>query len=306
MLKKLSLLCLPLFIFIQLLVPASAQTVQLPIAEPFVSEQSGYVFIYRSNDREWELYWWVFIPAERDLFISAGDGAMSYPAQAVGFDIYTTYGKWYFKPGATGGSYRLYSCNSYGLSWKQELNITLTAHDNTYSTDITHTIPNVNMWSFKGMPYGYYCNLTQIVPLFTNEVTSATDDIYQELQSINANMSTYLFKIKGVLDNVYNLISAPVDNSSINNNDSTNESLSNSIGSYDNIESGVVDNFSSSIENIDTEISIFNNSDFVATGTWLSSQIQTLYSNDHIGLITTFSLVIGLALALIGFRLNNK
>lgn len=132
--------------------------------------------------------------------------------------------------------------------------------------------------------------------------------------NVMSGINTMLDSIRSTIRNITNPIlesiltvledglgvSSDVDTST---NDSKNEELNSAVNNYDSIEQGLVEDFNTNISNLNTDLNIFGVTDFVKTSTFVSTQLQTIYnSNEYIQYVVMFSLVLGIAMTIIGIK----
>lgn len=153
--------------------------------------------------------------------------------------------------------------------------------------------------------YGFVSDKVEISD-FSYFTFTATNVVGGHITIDDYNLYTYSDSVIPVVKNILTSINGSINTPGVSENDSANSNLTSSINNFDSYENNATGNMTNSLTNISTDIDLFSNSDFIKTGKWVSTQVQTIYENDVMGLIATFSLVIGLALALIGFRINNK
>lgn len=92
-------------------------------------------------------------------------------------------------------------------------------------------------------------------------------------------------------------------NSSVNNADSTNQQASTTFQQEEQLVSNAENDLSTKLNNLDIQNqnnSLFGNSKFIASASWVKTQFDYFTNNNAFGYLITFSLVIGIALVIIG------
>ena len=83
----------------------------------------------------------------------------------------------------------------------------------------------------------------------------------------------------------------------------TNDNLSDAMSDYDNMEQQLTGDLSSNLTNVDTTMRLSGFSSFVYASNFVKQQFDRFASIEPINLIITFSLILGLAMLIIGKRL---
>lgn len=108
------------------------------------------------------------------------------------------------------------------------------------------------------------------------------------------------------LVNIYNkiteLLTTDKDLSSdIDNGNNINSDLNENINNYNDLESNFHDSMNDSLNNIDTDLDLFGNNDFIKTATFISTNINRIVtSNAYYNAFVITGLVLGIALVMIG------
>lgn len=88
--------------------------------------------------------------------------------------------------------------------------------------------------------------------------------------------------------------------------DNTTNDLNSTVNEYDDIESGLVDDFNTNLGAIRPNNDLITNNDFIKTSTFVATQMTRIYeSNDIIRMTITFGLIIGLAFTIIGISVRR-
>lgn len=136
--------------------------------------------------------------------------------------------------------------------------------------------------------------------------------------------NTHLVDIKNVVIDTYNYLIDELDlhlgriidrldslidtGHDVNNEDTDTlqDKLQNNVSDYDDIESGLVDDFETNLGDINLDNDLFAQSDFVKTGVFISTQMTRIYeSNDIVRMMLTFGMIIGLAFTIIGISVKR-
>lgn len=128
-----------------------------------------------------------------------------------------------------------------------------------------------------------------------NAVTSIGSNIVSSITSMSSAVTSKL-------DDLLNYFKGDENtDNTVNDNTSSNNQLNDTVNQYDQIESGMIDDFNTNIGNIDTTNNLFALGDFIATGTFVSTQMTNIYnSNQIVQYMITFGLILGIALTVIG------
>lgn len=161
------------------------------------------------------------------------------------------------------------------------------------------------------------------------ELSSGTNHVYIEI-TINTGTTGCLFELthvdisetssgsmfNDILNNVADIPNKVVDSitgffevkddSIVSDNDNANNDLKDTLNSYDDVESSIVDNFTNSIGNLNTNLDMFNAHDFQTTSLFLSQQLTNIFDiNENVRNLVMYSLIIGFAFVLIGRGLRG-
>lgn len=142
----------------------------------------------------------------------------------------------------------------------------------------------------------------------TSAISSQTSSLTSTLITLQNTLNNSITDMKNTLnDSLYDLLGENTDSSNaVNSNDQTNSDLDGITNQYDDIESGLVEDFNTNIGDLNTDLNIFNISDFVQTSTFISTNISNLFnSHSYISYMIMFSLVIGFSLTLIGIKVRR-
>lgn len=140
--------------------------------------------------------------------------------------------------------------------------------------------------------------------------TNVSDQDIDLIISQLLDMGVSLENIQGTEEEIYNKLvqfyNAFVINQNISDSTNANNELGSVVDEYDGLEQDFNNNLNSSLNDLDTDISLFGVSDFVKTGNFVSTQLTNIFnSNQTIQNMTIFSLVVGFSLVLIGIGVRR-
>ena len=87
---------------------------------------------------------------------------------------------------------------------------------------------------------------------------------------------------------------------------SVNDRLDSTIGEYDKIENDQVDNMVENLGKVDTSNPVLSNNGFVNSSKFLATQLTNIYNIEPFKMMSTYSLVIGLALIIVGIGVRKR
>lgn len=142
------------------------------------------------------------------------------------------------------------------------------------------------------------------------DISGDTNEIMNYLKTISDDIKTNNSLLGGIIEKLNELINAVLQN---DKNDEVKEEIENSnndlenvSNEYNEIESNLIDSFKENIQNINLQNNLFNGNDFIKTSNFIATQMTNIYdSNDTIKNLITYSLIIGLALTVIGIGLRR-
>lgn len=319
---------------------ASSNYYRTPISEPFVSEHSAY-FSYLTTSGNFGLFYFVCTSgsgtfADYPEAISGGsDISFFNPIGTKYITVRFEQTAPYFKTNCY-----VYKYN-YNDATFQLFDFVVLA-SGTHEYNFVYDYTSLTSYVFKGgsiskptsstslplsfcpgipndlvIDWGYSPDSVMGVILNTNvnmsillgSVLRNTDDIKLKLDSVNTNINNQIANDNKNFNNLFKkleTITTTITEADTSGIDDSNKNLGTSITDFDSVESGVVGNFSDSIVSLKTDITLLDNSDFIKTGTFVRQQLDFLFGIEPIGMITMFGLIIGIALSLIGFKINNK
>ena len=181
------------------------------------------------------------------------------------------------------------------LSWLEILNTRL----EIINTNISTTVSSVRVAIEEGF--------NQIGSAITNHTLAIQNHITQSFNSLNTWINNQTTTISNKLNEVINAIRGDnkIVESKPNLENSTND-LDNTINEYDDIESGLVEDFNTNIGAIKPNNNLITNNDFIKTSTFVATQMTRIYeSNSIIQMTITFGLIIGLAFTIIGISVKR-
>ena len=181
------------------------------------------------------------------------------------------------------------------LSWLEIINTNLQA----INSNISVVVSSLKQAMIDGF--------SQVGSFITNQTLALENHITQSFNSLNSWISNQTTTISNKLNEVINAIRGDnkVVESKPNLENSTND-LDNTINEYDDIESGLVDDFNTNIGAIKPNNDLITNNDFIKTSTFVATQMTRIYeSNSIIQMTITFGLIIGLAFTIIGISVKR-
>lgn len=148
----------------------------------------------------------------------------------------------------------------------------------------------------------YHINLTDF-----NNVSGSIKPYYFGYKKYMTNdMSQFLFGESNALevnDSItHDLISDGniASQQSVINSDNANANLNQAFNNYDSYEQTFKNNFENAFSGINTNVSIFSNSNFLRSADWVRIQFNRFTNGNVFGYMLQFSLILGLALVVIG------
>lgn len=155
--------------------------------------------------------------------------------------------------------------------------------------------------SLGNISSNYESQLNQIIGTQT-DILDNIENMLIYYSSIESSVSDIALNTDRIVESLQGTVSSE---SSSNNANSKNETLSSTVTEFDNIEKNQVQNMQQSLDNLPTlDFNAF--SDFAPTVQFVSSTMQQIYdSNQYLQLLINACLLIGIALLLIG-RGNRK
>lgn len=138
---------------------------------------------------------------------------------------------------------------------------------------------------------------------FSNLSTWISDQTY----SLGGQISFMRQSLELKLDSVINAIRG--DNQKIDsstNVQNTTNQFQDTSNQYNDIESGLVEDFQNNLGNIQLDNDLYQNNDFLNTGTFISTQMTRIYnSNDVVRMMITYGMIVGLAFTIIGISVKR-
>lgn len=154
---------------------------------------------------------------------------------------------------------------------------------------------------------GNVTNITESVGMGSYTVTWGESSAL--IDAIEKEFNSHQSFLGGLFDDLFDKIDSIFGPDTSGSSDAAAESndvLSGSVDQYDSVESGLTDDFNSSLTDLDTDINLFNSNDFITTGTFVSDQLTNIFnSNSNISNMIMFSLIIGFSLTLIGIGVRR-
>lgn len=143
-----------------------------------------------------------------------------------------------------------------------------------------------------------------------NSVKSAVNTIGSNIvSSITSMCSTLSSKIVSAQNAIVTKLDDTLvvkDKTDIDNTNKSNSDLESGFSDYNDLENGMVDDFNSSMDNIDTDMKLYSDNDFIASAQFVSTNLQNIYdSNIYIAYVVDFALIMGIALTLIGIKVRR-
>lgn len=136
-----------------------------------------------------------------------------------------------------------------------------------------------------------------------NAVTTIGSNIVSSITNMNNNLASKITAMQNAIVTKLDDTLVVKDKSDINSNNTANDELGSNIGEYDDLENNAVDDFNTSLDDLNTENKLLSDSDFMVTAQWVSTQLQNIYdSNIYLSYMIDFSLILGIALTIIGIK----
>lgn len=172
--------------------------------------------------------------------------------------------------------------------------------------------------NFKNVPSTYSWVSSLYLPALSGnsawysfEAGSHNDVVY--LENISAQWGTlHISSDVSIYNSRYRISKSDVHGVRIDNNLSScsvknpNSQLDSSIGEYDKIESEQVDNMVENLGKVDTSNPVLSNNGFVNSSKFLATQLNNIYNIEPFKMMSTYSLVIGLALIIVGIGVRKR
>lgn len=134
-------------------------------------------------------------------------------------------------------------------------------------------------------------------------VTTIGSNIVNSITSMNNNLSSKIETMQNAIVTKLDDTLVVKDKTDINSNNTANDDLKGNITEYDDLESSAVEDFNTSLDDLNTENKLLGDSDFMNSARWVSTQLQYIYdSNIYISYMIDFSLILGIALTIIGIK----
>lgn len=151
-----------------------------------------------------------------------------------------------------------------------------------------------------------FANTDTILNNMSNRLNQAIINCMNAVSTVGSNIvnsvASMSSAVTGKLNDLLNyFMGDDKTDETVDSNNSSNNELNSTVNQYDQIESGMVDDFNANLGNIDTTNNLFGLGDFIATGTFVSTQMTNLYqSHQIVQYMITFGLILGIALTVIG------
>lgn len=130
-----------------------------------------------------------------------------------------------------------------------------------------------------------------VVSTINSNFTSLNSWIQNQTTSITSKLNDLLVYFKG----------NEQSNSSVDKNNQSSNNAGNTFDEYNDLESGYMNDMTSNLGSIDTSNNLFGLTDFMATGTFVSTQLENIYnSNPIVQNVIMYGLILGLAFTVIG------
>lgn len=172
----------------------------------------------------------------------------------------------------------------------------------------------LNRYFFDGR-IGYLCQVTignfSTSGVLNIKYINANDryymPVYCNAHVYNENVSTDFALIFGLNNRLLNALDNITGNQqsqqSVNNATTTNQSASDTFTQEETLVNNAEQDLQDNLDNLDIQNknnNLFGNSKFVASAQWVKLQFDNLTNNNAFGYMITFSLVIGIALVIVG------
>lgn len=146
---------------------------------------------------------------------------------------------------------------------------------------------------------GVYNSVTVYYPLPDITSTSTLNSAYLAGSYTSGSLTYYPDNVGSSTDQ---LIMNGDENttSSSNSLDSGTSNMSSEFNDYFDMEDSFLDNMSNSMEDIEVSSDLVTDTNFLAAADWVRTQFNNLTLNSPFGLVVTFTLILGLALLIIG------
>lgn len=156
----------------------------------------------------------------------------------------------------------------------------------------------------SALPFDWYISNfnnqnVEIIPIYQGSVAQMPADLYQLAYGNKYIYETHDNELIQLMNNGNSGSQSAVDDADITNNDFQNVN-----DNFSNLEGDFSSNMNNSLNAIDTNLNVNNLSGFVYGANWVKTQFDFMINNyEPVELLVTYSLILGLAMLLIGKRL---
>lgn len=130
-----------------------------------------------------------------------------------------------------------------------------------------------------------------------NNPSSVTETLQQYIEDGDYTGATnyiYNYYYQNTVDDIEN------KEATVSENTTKKDELETVFQTENNFTSGIENDFNSQMQNINTNNSVINDSNFLSSANWVKQQFDRMTNNNALGAVLSFSLIVGLALALLG------
>lgn len=154
------------------------------------------------------------------------------------------------------------------------------------------------------LPFDFYIpqfnnKSVEIIPVYQGEKNAMTPELYALAYNDKYIYETHDTELIEIMSNGNSGSQSAVDNADYINNDFQNANTT-----FDDLESDFSSDMNTSLNAIDTNLNVNNLSGFVYGANWVKTQFDFMINNyEPVELLVTYSLILGLAMLLLGKRL---
>lgn len=324
---KVLLICLSLLTTISFsFIPVNALdvTFNMPHSKPFAGDNAGYINIMFKVNGKYNLRTiaWFWQPADNtnqgksvhsfvDIDVTSTSVKLEFrkPTTVAACELtYYEMGPTWYSVGETNGAYTSNTTKNYTV-------------DSGGSIVLVEAFGNIGHFddSFGAATDGLIINWNDTITnnsllsdilsgiidqnSFSQQIIISINNVKSTLSTVGSNI------VSGINDmrtSIVNKFDEYFSSNQTTDNDNSNSYLNNAIQDYEQVESELVGNFSNSISSLDTDINLFNVSDFTNTASFVSDQLTNIFNSDtNIQNMIMFSLIIGFSLVLIGIGVRR-
>lgn len=208
-------------------------------------------------------------------------------------------------------TYYVSTGNNSNVRWKQESPRVLSGGSDLGQTyKYVYSIENLtNSALYVSINFNVSSNSNiKVIPLYLGYDTQLNDELAQTL-GLDTETEVQLKITNQYLSTIEQLIRGDSETQDlVNNNDSTTDNLNDTSNEYHSIENNSINDMQSQLNNINLDNNLYSNTGFV-DGAWFVKKVftdivETYNESIGIKLVIMFSLILGLALTIIG-KLRN-